>query len=465
MVDFNLDAFDLQKKRTDLSTPSQTILDSRERTRKSIDKHNMFTKGFALFTGTSPGARVDYPTYGTSSKSQSAAIDKQINIEFMQAVSKIYEERGRLTQDELMTVGRAFNAGPAQYKLLKEMMPFIGIDRQELAEQEVAASEARGAVVMDEVSTEHLRLIREASPDTVQNRVAEAISDINNSDLSPARKNAIRKEYLTAASQAHALGKSARGEERIERTEARTERTEARTEREEVRKVNKELRAANKDQALIDEKIRKITDNKTERLLIYNALKEINEANTAGTYVTEDGQITPMTPGMTMQREQEVLSKYAERAFTAGVDIKNVQDGITAGIVNAPSTKQVIDLDATDPSQSYVFMSDRDIALGNAGATDRYVPVQDQNNLTDSFKISAIAAMSELGIDQFKGLQALQLMNKVGPLAAMQQQPELRDIISKIAVHVKKNQNFLMQLFGGNLKQSSPSKPKVKVLQ
>jgi hypothetical protein len=331
------------------------------------------------------------------------------------------------------------------------MMPFIGIDRQELAEQEVAESEARGAVVMDEVSTEHLRLIREASPDTVQNRVAEAISDINNSTLSPARKNSIRKEYLAAASQAHSLGKSARGE--------------GRTERKEVRDVNAALSKSKKDQAAIDEKIRKITDNKTERLLIHNALKEINEANTAGTYVTEDGQITPMTPGMTMQREQEVLSKYAERAFTAGVDIKNVQDGITAGIVNAPSTKQVIDLEATDPSQSYVFMSDRDIALGNAGATDRYVPVQDQNNLTDSFKISAIAAMSELGIDQARGLQALQLMNKVGPLAAMQQNPELGDIISKIAVHVKKNQNLLDKIFGGQFKQGSPSKPKVKVLQ
>jgi hypothetical protein len=350
-----------------------------------------------------------------------------------------------------MTVGRAFNAGPAQYKLLKEMMPFIGIDRQELAEQEVAASEARGSVVYDKAATEHLRLIREASPETVQDRVAEAVSDINNSTLSPTRKNAIREKYLAAASQAHALGKSARGEER--------------TERKEVREVNKELRAANKDQAAIDEKIRKITDNKTERLLIHNALKEINEANTAGTYVTEDGQITPMTPGMTMQRQQEVLSKYAERAFTAGVDIKNVQDGITAGIVNAPSTKQVIDLEATDPSQSYVFMSDRDIALGNAGATDRYVPVQDQNNLTDSFKISAIAAMSELGIDQARGLQALQLMNKVGPLAAMQQNPELGDIISKIAVHVKKNQNILDKIFGGQFKQGSSSKPKVKVLQ
>jgi hypothetical protein len=357
-----------------------------------------------------------------------------------------------------MTIGRAFNAGPAQYRLLKEMMPFIGKDRKEVAAQEKAANEAMGDVVMDEVSSEHLRFIREASPDTVGNRVAEAISDINKSDLPEGIKNARRKEFLAAASQAHALGKSARGEERIERSEARTE-------REEVRKVNAALIKVNKDKAELATKVRKMTDNKTEQYYIYEGIREINAANTAATIITEDGVVTPMTPGLTMQRNQEILAKYAEKAHIAGVNIKTVQDGITSGIVEAPSTKMVIDLEATDPSQSYVFVSDNDIALANAGATDRYVPVQDQNKLTDSFKIAAIAAMSELGIDQFQGLQALQLMDKVGPLAAMQQRPELSEIISKIAVHVKKNQNILGQIFGGQFKQGASSKPKVKVLQ
>jgi hypothetical protein len=268
--------------------------------------------------------------------------------------------------------------------------------------------------------------------------------------LSPARKNAIRKEYLAAASQAHALGKSARGEERIER--------------EEVRKVNAALLKVKKDEAEAAEKLSKITTNETERLLIYNASKEINKINTTGTYISKDGVVTAMTPGMTMQKQQEILAEYAEKAFIAGVNIKNVEDGITSLIVNAPSTKQVIDLQATDSSQSIVFVTDRDIELANAGAVDRYVPVQDQDNLTDSFKIAAIAAMSELGIDQIRGLQALQLMNKVGPFEAMQQNPELSKIISQISVHVKKNQNFLMQLFGGNLKQSAPSKLKVRTV-
>ena len=454
MAEFNLQGFqphDIQQQMIDLSTPSPETLQARAQEDKDRKKHEMFLRGLSVLTGRKHRSNISYPTYGTSSKSQSAAVDKQINTEFMQAVDKIYKERGRLTEDELMTIWRAYNAGPDQYKILKEMMPFIGIDRDEVAEQEVAASEARGAVVMDEVSTEHLRLIREASPDKVGNRVAEAISDINNSALSPARKNAIRKEYLAAASQAHALGQSARGE--------------ARTERKEVRAVNKELRAVNKADLELQKTAREASENKTEQLLIYNALKEMKEVNTTGTYMAEDGVITAMTPGMTMQREREIHAKYGEKAFAAGVDQKKGQDGITSGTVKAPSTKQVIDLEATDPSQSYVFMSDSDIALGNAGATDRYVPVQDQNNLTDSFKISAIAAMSELGIDQARGLQALQLMNKVGPFAAMQQNPELGDIISKIAVHVKKNQNILDKIFGGQFKQGSPSKPKVKVLQ
>jgi len=454
MAEFNLQGFqpyDIQQQRIDLSTPSPETLQARAQEDRDRKKHEMFLRGLSVFTGRKHRSNISYPDYGTSSKSQSAAIDKQINIEFMQAVDKIYKERGRLTEDELMTIGRAYNAGPAQYRLLKEMMPFIGIDRKEVAAQEKAANEAMGDVVYDKAATEHLRLIRDASPATVGNRVAEAISDINNSDLPEGIKNARRKEYLAAATQAYALGKSARGE--------------VRAEVEEEHRIADRTQRINKDNLALAKAAREASENKTVQLFVYDALKEIREVNTTGTYVTEDGVITPMTPGMTMQRQQEILAKYAEKAHIAGVDIKEVQDGITSGIVKAPSTKQVIDLQAADPSQPYVFVSDSDIALANAGATDRYVPVQDKSNLTDSFKISAIAAMSELGIDQAQGLQALQLMNKVGPLAAMQQRPDLRDIISQIAVHVKKNQNILDKIFGGQLKQGSSSELKVKVLQ
>jgi hypothetical protein len=410
----------------------------------------MFTKGFAMFTGTTPGARVEYPTYGTSSKSQSAAVDKQINIDFMQAVSKIYEERGRLTEDELMTVGRAFNAGPAQYKLLKEMMPFIGIDRDEVAKQEVAASEARGAVVYDKASTEHLRLIREASPATVQIRVAEAVSDINNSTLSPARKNAIRKEYLAAASQAHALGKSARGEER--------------TEREEVRKVNAALSKVNKDKAELATKVRKMTDNKTEQYYIYEGIREINAANTAATIITEDGVVTPMTPGLTMQRNQEILAKYAEKAHIARVNIKTVQDGITSGIVEAPSTKHVIDTHATNPEDKHVYRSDSEIKLANAGATDRYIPVYDGDKLSVIFKGAAMAVLRRMNMDNAEGIELLQFMNKVGPLNAAAQRPRHSKLIFDIMEEMEEKKNAWMQLLEGNFKGGSPSELKVRTV-
>ena len=318
-------------------------------------------------------------------------------------------------------------------------------------EVNVAASEARGAIVYDKAVTEHLRHIREASPDTVQNRVAEAISDINNSDLSSVRKNAIREKYLAAASQAHTLGKSARGEEAAIRKEERD--------------VNKELRAANKDQAAIDEKIRKITENKTEQLFIYNALKEINEANTAGTYVTEDGQITPMTPGMTMQREQEVLSKYAEKAFTAGVDIKNVQDGITAGIVNAPSTKHVIDTHATNPDKKHVYRSDREIELANAGGADRYIPVYDGDKLSVIFRAAAMAVLRKMDMDTPEGIELLQFINKVGPLNAAAQRPRHSKLIFDIMEEMQKDKNAWMQLLEGDFKGGSSSELRVRVRQ
>ena len=457
MAEFNLQGFqphDIQQQMIDLSTPSPETLQARAQEDKDRKKHEMFLRGLSVLTGRKHRSNISYPTYGTSSKSQSAAVDKQINTEFMQAVDKIYKERGRLTEDELMTIWRAYNAGPDQYKILKEMMPFIGIDRDEVAEQEVAASEARGAVVMDEVSTEHLRLIREASPDKVGNRVAEAISDINNSALSPARKNAIREKYLAAASQAHALGQSARGEER-------TERTEARTEREEVRKVNKELRAVNKADLELQKTAREASENKTEQLLIYNALKEMKEVNTTGTYMAEDGVITAMTPGMTMQREREIHAKYGEKAFAAGVDQKKVQDGITSGTVKAPSTKHVIDTHATNPDEKHVYRSDSEIELANAGGVDRYIPVYDGDKLSVIFRGSAMAVLRRINMDNAEGIELLQFMNKVGPLNAAAQRPQHSELIFDIMEEMEEKKNAWMQLLEGNFKGGSPSELKV----
>jgi len=521
MVDFITDAFDLQKRRADLSTPSQTILDSRERTRKSIDKHNMFTKGFALLTGTSPGARVEYPTYGTSSKSQSAAIDKQINIDFMQAVDKIYKERGRLTEDELMTIWRAYNAGPAQYKILKEMMPFIGIDRKEVAEQEVAASEARGAAVYDEISTEHLPLIRDASTDTVHIRLKEALYDLNKSNLPKGIKNAKRKEFLEAASKAYALGKSTRDEARTERKElaeqevsvskgrvsdiinkvlskhrpfvveadpefvanrigeavfdidnsnlsgaeknaarkevvdrlqkaaniSKTGREGVRAEIGEKHRIADRTQKINKDNLALAKAAREASENKTEQLLIYNALKELDaaikgdrfldESTGVGFAPGEEAILTPFMPGITLETEQKIISKYSLEAANKGLDQKKVADAIRAAIVTAPSTKPVFDLQA----KSIVLKSDREIAQGN----DRFVPVQNANGKLSAMMAVGAAlamgvAMEKHNIGEGKFLDVLDALNKLGPHRAMMEYrediPIMQTILNEASIHL-----------------------------
>jgi hypothetical protein len=459
MAEFNLQGFqpyDIQQQRIGLSTPSQVILDSRERTRKAIDKHNMFTRGFALLTGTSPGARVEYPTYGTSSKSQSAAIEKQINIDFMQAVDKIYKERGRLTEDELMTIGRAYNAGPAQYRLLKEMMPFIGKNREEVAEQEEAASQGRVSDIVNKVLSNHRYLVVEADPEFVANRIGEAVFDVDSSNLSDAEKNAARKEVVDRLQKAANISKTGREEVRAE--------------------IGEEHRIADRTQR-INEAAREASKNKTVQLLVYEALKEINAANTAATYVTKDGAVAPMTPGLTTQRKQEILAKYAKRAHIAGVDIEEVQDGITSGIVKAPSTKHVIDTHAQDPDQKHVFRTDNEIRIANAGpGPNRYIPVYDGDKLSLTFKTAAMAVLRKVkmpyqvgetthyrSMDTLEGIELLQFINKVGPLNAAAQRPRYSKLIFDILEEMEKDKNAWLQLLEGNFKGGSPSELRVRV--
>lgn len=459
MAEFNLQGFqpyDIQQQRIGLSTPSQVILDSRERTRKAIDKHNMFTRGFALLTGTSPGARVEYPTYGTSSKSQSAAIEKQINIDFMQAVDKIYKERGRLTEDELMTIGRAYNAGPAQYRLLKEMMPFIGKNREEVAEQEEAASQGRVSDIVNKVLSNHRYLVVEADPEFVANRIGEAVFDVDSSNLSDAEKNAARKEVVDRLQKAANISKTGREEVRAE--------------------IGEEHRIADRTQR-INEAAREASKNKTVQLLVYEALKEINAANTAATYVTKDGAVAPMTPGLTTQRKQEILAKYAKRAHIAGVDIEEVQDGITSGIVKAPSTKHVIDTHAQDPDQKHVFRTDNEIRIANAGpGPNRYIPVYDGDKLSLTFKTAAMAVLRKVkmpyyhqgqlhyrSMDTIEGIELLQFINKVGPLNAAAQRPRYSELIFDILEEMQKDKNTWLQLLEGDFGGGSPSELRVRV--
>ena len=153
MAEFNLQGFqpyDLQQQRIDLSTPSQVILDSRERTRKAIDKHNMFTRGFALFTGTSPGARVEYPTYGTSSASQQKAQNQSVMTDFYRALDTIaaqYEEEHgkRLTEDQQWAIMKQFNLGPQGMEDAKKYMAAWGVSSNEQRARNVEKRQAAAA--------------------------------------------------------------------------------------------------------------------------------------------------------------------------------------------------------------------------------------------------------------------------------------------------------------------------------
>ena len=153
MAEFNLQGFqpyDIQQQRIGLSTPSQVILDSRERTRKAIDKHNMFTRGFALFTGTSPGARVEYPTYGTSSASQQKAQNQSVMTDFYRALDTIaaqYEEEHgkRLTEDQQWAIMKQFNLGPQGMEDAKKYMAAWGVSSKEQRARNVEKRQAAAA--------------------------------------------------------------------------------------------------------------------------------------------------------------------------------------------------------------------------------------------------------------------------------------------------------------------------------
>jgi hypothetical protein len=165
-----------------------------------------------------------------------------------------------------------------------------------------------------------------------------------------------------------------------------------------------------------------------------------------------------------MQRNQEILAKYAEKAHIAGVNIKTVQDGITSGIVEAPSTKHVIDTHATNPEDKHVYRSDSEIKLANAGPTDRYIPVYDGDKLSVIFKGAAMAVLRRMNMDNAEGIELLQFMNKVGPLNAAAQRPRHSKLIFDIMEEMEEKKNAWMQLLEGNFKGGSPSELKVRTV-
>ena len=187
-------------------------------------------------------------------------------------------------------------------------------------------------------------------------------------------------------------------------------------------------------------------------LLVREASRKLRGVQDGEGFTTEDGsQITPLDPGQTFAAQQEIFNRGMKQAEMMGLDPDEFAKRFNDLIVKAPTTKQVLDTQ----TGKMVFRSDREIA----NERDRYTPLQtDRGKLSTSAELAAIMALSELPqVSQADGMKALQLMEELGPLGAMQQNPALAPLIQQIAVKMKQNQDWFMQMFGQSMQNSAGS--------
>jgi len=187
-------------------------------------------------------------------------------------------------------------------------------------------------------------------------------------------------------------------------------------------------------------------------LLVREASRKLRGVQDGEGFTTEDGsQIKPLDPGQTFAAQQEIFNRGMKQAEMMGLDPDEFAKRFNDLIVKAPTTKQVLDTQ----TGKMVFRSDREIA----NERDRYTPLQtDRGKLSTSAELAAIMALSELPqVSQADGMKALQLMEELGPLGAMQQNPALAPLIQQIAVKMKQNQDWFMQMFGQSMQNSAGS--------
>ena len=185
-------------------------------------------------------------------------------------------------------------------------------------------------------------------------------------------------------------------------------------------------------------------------LLVNQALRQIRAVRDGRGFSDQDGaQVSPVSPGLTFAAQQKIFDDAMLKASQMGLDPDVLSDRLTKLIAKAPTTKQVLDTQ----TGKMVFRSDREIA----NEPDRYTPLQtDRGKLSTSAELAAIMALSELpNISQADGMKALQLMEELGPLGAMQQNPALAPIIQQIAVKMKQNSNWINELLGQTINNSA----------
>jgi hypothetical protein len=187
-------------------------------------------------------------------------------------------------------------------------------------------------------------------------------------------------------------------------------------------------------------------------LIVTQASRNLRKVQDGEGFSGEDGtQVYPVSQGLTFAAQQQILNEGMRKAEVMGLDPDEFAKRFNSLIIKAPTTKQVLDTQ----TGKMVFRSDREIS----NAPDRYTPLQtDKGKLSTTTELAAIMALSEMpDIDHTDGMKALQLMEELSPIGAMQQYPDLAPIIQKIAVKMKQNQDWFMQIFGQSMKNSAGS--------
>ena len=203
-----------------------------------------------------------------------------------------------------------------------------------------------------------------------------------------------------------------------------------------------------REQAQLEKGAKKKEEERYD-ILVREASRKLRGGQDGEGFTDDGAQVMPIPPGLTFAAQQEILNRGMKQAEMMGLDPDEFAKRFNNLIVKAPTTKQVLDTQ----TGKMVFRSDREIA----NEPDRYTPLQtDRGKLSTSAELAAIMALSELpNVSQANGMKALQLMEELGPLGAMQQNPALAPIIQQIAIKMKQNQDWFMQMFGQSMQSGN----------
>ena len=250
MTDFNIEdfqTFDIQKRRQELANPpvSQAVLDARAKTAQMANDYNKMNQFVALATGRRAGSPMEIPSYSDGPTStQTKAADEEAAREFMRSLEKMQEQLGRpIRENEIPAIASAYGLGSKGLAIVDKYFKYIGrTEAQDIAargeeraeirftqEQEKDASDDRINASVFGTMSNHRADIVGSNPETVVNRIEEAVADIYGDETLTAQ------EKLDAAAKVYErMGKVANLNK---------------TQREELRKI-KDKEVATTDRAL-----------------------------------------------------------------------------------------------------------------------------------------------------------------------------------------------------------------------